>query len=410
MKEIQVTINQNGEIITQGIAGVMGDHNAGVLTVTVDEEVTGVAYYRLIFAGKGGTVITEQLFAQNGVISYTIPEEVSSLGTLVMTQLYGYQTQEEQVLILFKSTSFPLSFGSSLTDACTMDTDHLTHRLNTMLEKAEIIAKNFDFQLGTVTTLDYNQPATAKLTKSDNMVYTLDLALPKGEKGDGDFSAGDRVSIDNGVISVDSTPKVYDALETDNNQIIIAENKPLADFAGRILFVKPLYDNPSAVVTFTINSEGFAYRLYYYNQGHLDNALPNGCVKAGRPMAIYVNDDAQVIYLNPYEKETAPLPMYFATPSQTSSFSTITIAYTDLNEFIDGKIIIAITTADIPLNGINWLGPAMIPIKFYQNGSWVSVERITDKVLKAGQPLLLYMKYNPANYCFESIYLLNPPT
>jgi hypothetical protein len=326
-----------------------------------------------------------------------------------MTQLYGYKTEAEQVLLLFKSSSFPITFHSSLTDSSQMNTDNLSLRLNTMLERAELIAQNFDLQMGSVTTLEYNQPASATLSQSDDMVFKLDLALPKGEKGDGDFYPGDRVRIQNGVISVDNTPKAYNAVENERQSLLIEEDRPLTELAGHLLLVRPMYTNGSLGITFATTGEGVNHRLYYYQQGKLTDLVPAGCILEGRLMLIYVSYDDQPIYLNPYENVSYNMPVHYVSYNIGSTFSSLSFSFADYNEFAHGKTIVAMTQKEIPLDGTMWYGPMMSPVKVYDGEGWQNTNTITGKVIPKGYPLMFYMKYNPNSYSFSDVYMLNPP-
>lgn len=401
-------MDPNGHIRPYANSGVIGDHNAVMLNVIWERPVEQVEYFRLYFAGENGTVMTEKLIADNGQLQYTLPAEVTGLGRNVLGQLCGYAGEQEQLSLLYKSDTFPLVFATTLPDTTRVVQDGLTDRLNDMIDKVETIANQFDLQIGNVTTVDYNQQASASLEKDDDMVYKLHLAVPKGEKGDGDFSPGKRVTIVNGEISVDSRAQVYNGLANLYGYVGIDENKTIAELGGTVFYVNPIYASKTATCFYTKGEEVYQ-PLYYYKNGIPQTPIPADSVIPGRLMAIYVTTDGLPIYLNPYEAVPNPLPVYTITPIADTSFPTLNLSATDYTEFTNGKTIVALLTDDLVFNKQNWLGPLSCYVKIFDGSNWVNTNRLYDKTISAGQPLMLSLRFDPDNYSFSEVKWLNPP-
>ncbi len=410
MKQIDIILNENGHIQTSSAGGVIGDHNAAAMTVTLAGTWENIDYFRLLFAGKQECKITEKLYAQNGMLRYLLPREVTLLGRTVLCQICGYAGEEEEVSILFKSDSFPLVFGSSLPDTTDLAGSPLVDSLNQMLSQVEAIAQNFDLRIGKVESLNYGENATASVTPEADGSFTLNLGLPRGEKGEGNFTPGEHIFIQNGVISADSCPTVYVALESPYEYIGIRETKTVEQLAGRIFWVNPRYENNNSQVYFYTSGEEVYRRLYRMDGKHLNNTLPVGCVVPGRVMAIYVNEEGVPVYLNPFEYSENPLPHYTVTPDNSGTLPYLSINVSDFNQFVNGKTIVATAMKDIAFNGNTWYGPMYSSVTFYNGTDWVGCNSLSGKTIKAGQPLLFYLEYDNKNYSFKTVRLLNPPT
>ena len=411
MKEINLTMDKNGHVscCTYG-GGVAGEHHAAQLNLQFEDTAIGADWYRLYFAGDNGTVTTEKLQPNQNLLCYTLPSEVTNLGNTVLCQLCGYAGQQENLQLLYKSDTFPLTFGTTLDDTARVANDGLTDRLNAMLSEVETISQNFDLVLGTVTSVDFPAQASAALQRTGDYRYTLNLTLPKGEKGDGNFAPGKRVTIVNGEISVDSRPQVYDAVENLYGYPGIREDKTVNQLAGTVFVVNPKYPNTSNAVSFFTDSEHVYYPLHRFQGNTLVSDIPVGAIVAGRPMAVYVNDAGIPVYLNPYEAPANPLPLFTVTPEDTdTAFPTLRPNTYRYDEFAHGKTIVASLTDDLVLNGKTWYGPLMCPVTVFDGTSWVDTQHIVNRMVTKGQPLLLCLTYDQTNASFSSIRWLNPP-
>lgn len=410
MKQINLTMDANGHITQKGSGGVMGDHMAAVLTVTMEEMPEVIQYYRLFFTGENGTVMSHQFFPINSTITYTLPDSVTGLGNLVLAQLCGYAMDGSEVLLLFKSDAFSLSFGTGLPDTATYAGAGFTDELSQTLNTLEQFADTFDVVIGTVDTLPPGSKASALLRREDQ-VFTLDLGIPQGADGIASFTAGSRITIQDKVISADSRPVVYNGVTNTYEYIGIDEPLTVAQLAGTVFFVNPQYSNSTHSVSFFTTGEGVYQTLYRFKDNGLVSSLPVGSVRPGRLMAIYVNNDGQAIYLNPLEESgNNPLPVLTVTPGDpSSSFPQLSFSTTDYSAFAGGKTVIAMATADISLDGVTWYGPMMSSVKVFNGSDWVSTSTVTGKTIKAGQPVFLYLNYQTDNYAFSQVHLLNVP-
>ncbi len=408
LKQINLTMDQNGHVSQSQSGGVMGDHHAAELQFILDAPLPPAEYFRLYFAGEGGTLMTEQLFLTDNRLRYTLPAEVTGLGQTVLCQLCGYAGTGEQLQLLFKSDTVPLTFGTTLPQPDHEAQGLLTDRLNAMLVKAEAIAQNFDMQIGAVTTVAYDHPASVTLEKTDNMVYRLHFSLPKGEKGDGDFTPGKRVTIQNGEISVDSRAEVYQATTNLYGHLIIAESKTLEQLKGTVFFVNPYYTNESQTVSFGTTGEGIFYQLLCYRNNAFTNTVPIGAVVPNRVMAIYVTEEGKAIYMNPYEPPVNPLPIYTATPNTANAYR-LEIANLNNQDFVGGKTAMITLTAPLTLNANTWYGPENCPLRILNGTTWETTQRLTGKTIPTGQSLMLYLEFQPKSQTYSTIKWLNPP-
>ena len=298
MKQINVTMDANGHIAHDLAGGVMGDHHAATLCITLQNPPEQATYYRLYFAGESNTFISEQLFPRENLIQFSLPNDVTRLGKRVLGQLCAYHEANGEFTLVFKSTPFELSMAASLPDTGELLDPILINRLESMLNQVQTIADHFDLTIGSVSTLAFDQPATARLSCSDKMKYTLHLGIPKGEKGEGDFSAGEGISIINGEISVTPHQGVYSSHVNSYGYLCIHEDQDISDLAGRTFWVEPTFTNSNQALYICTYQQLF-HKLYCFSESVLTDTFPPNAIVAGRPMQIYVNHQGQAIYLNP---------------------------------------------------------------------------------------------------------------
>lgn len=436
MKHLNLHMDANGHVQTKGCAGVMGDHNALTLTIEMERPPQNAVYYRLLFAGDSQSIITQQLFCQENILSYTLPAEVTSLGNTVFVQLCGYKTTATETLLLFKSDAVPLALGSSLPDTSDIADSVFTDELSQILDQLETFSQTFQMQVGTVTTLPAGSNATVSISSSNN-VYTLNFGIPKGASGVDSLIAGNgiqlsgntisvdpatvqqtltpgsRISIIDGVIAADSRAIVYNGVSNRYDYIGIQESRTVAELAGTVFFVNPIYTNAGVNATFYTTGENIYHSLYCFSENGLTTTLPAGCVCPGRLMVIYVNGSGQPIYVNPYippeEKENG-LPIYTLTVSGTgTAFPQLSLTGAVDSDFSGGKTVIGMAAADISLDGVSWFGPLMCPVTVFNGSQWVSSSTIAGKVIKAGQPVFLYLEYEQDGHHYNNVRLLNVP-
>ncbi len=433
MKEIILTMDRNGHVQTSGYSGVSGEHMATLLTVDMASPIEEVQYYRLLFAGEQGSKITQQLFAEENAVHYTLPSEVTNLGTTVFCQLCGYKTADGEIQMLFKSDAVPLIFGTALSDTASEADTMLTHRLIADLEELESFTRDFAINIGTVETGDSTDEAMVTMAKAGH-AYTLYFSIPRGQPGvngtanlkgaDGinvandvvspDFeilqeklTAGKGIQLVDNVISSSFSNSVYQALTGTKDGVTIEDDRTTAELAGNLLFVNPAQSNTANNVYFYTTGENTPQAIYCFDGKYLSSDLPVGCIIPGRIMAIYIDGYNRPIYLNPPAFDDEPITITANKNEETLSMLQLSVA--NLNRYLNGKLVVAMAANDIPLDGTKWYGPYSCPVQYFNGTEWTGVENLENKIIYAGQPVMLYIDYNSDNYCIEHFRILNVP-
>ncbi len=409
MKQINVTMDANGHI-THGVnGGVMGDHHAATLCLALSEPPEGAGYYRLYFANADKTLVSEQLYPTDGIIRYSLPDRVTRLGTSVLCQLCAYTEQAGEFTLVFKSDPFPLGLATSLPDTSQGADSPLTNQMEEYLNRVQDIAEHFDLTVGKVETLPYDQAATATVSQNTDMKFTLDLGIPCGEKGDGNFTEGNGISITNGAVSVKMHQRIYQASENSYSYLHLPINEDLPDLVGMVFLVNPRYTN-TWHQTYICTNAGIYHTLYRYDGASLSDQMPNNAIVPNRPMLIYVNQSGQPVYLNPNYSHQSVSAVLTVTPDYSNTgMPQLTFPEVSDTFFSGGRSVIATATDDVVFDGSYWYGPMCSGVTVYYNGKWTNTSHLNGKVIPAGQPLLMYLDYDPSNYSYSVVKLLNPP-
>ncbi len=90
--------------------GNAGEHNVTELRFTLSEDILSATdYFRL----SVGNFRSEKLYAQDSVVSYFLPQSVLHVGT-VLLQLDGFQGEDNEVSLIFKSGLVTAQVGASV--------------------------------------------------------------------------------------------------------------------------------------------------------------------------------------------------------------------------------------------------------------------------------------------------------
>lgn len=138
MRSLEFNVTTSTVTPTTAAIGNAGEHNVTNLKFKVSDEIlNAVDYYRL----SVGDYRSEKLFAQNSVVSYSLPRSVLQTGA-VLLQLDGYKTHEGEIERVFKSELVTAEVGASV---CTVqdipsemekDVDHAIAELDALVKES----------------------------------------------------------------------------------------------------------------------------------------------------------------------------------------------------------------------------------------------------------------------------------
>lgn len=215
-------------------AGIMGEHLETQLVISLPETITA-DYFYLIFNSIESTEqprSEEQLHAVNGVITYLLPQSVTSLGREIKWQLWGYRLDGTVIVNIGKVRSQLLTLSPSLKTNTTVTPQQLsavdteiaklegTNNSITEAEALRVTAENernvFEpyipekpYKVGNKVSYE-GSSYYCKVDSTGNLptdtVYWL-LIASKGDKGDkGDI----------GVANIDDTAPAVDKVYSSN--------------------------------------------------------------------------------------------------------------------------------------------------------------------------------------------------
>ena len=138
MRSLEFNVTTSTVTPTTAAIGNAGEHNVTNLKFKVSDEIlNAVEYYRL----SVGDYRSEKLFAQNSVVSYSLPRSVLQTGA-VLLQLDGYKTHEGEIERVFKSELVTAEVGASVCTAQDIpsemerDVDHAIAELDALVKES----------------------------------------------------------------------------------------------------------------------------------------------------------------------------------------------------------------------------------------------------------------------------------
>lgn len=178
MRTIDIIIDKNGFVKTNGTMGFKGEHNARILNVVFEDEMPDVPSYRMIFSSKDGSrAFTTGLISPVGnSLTYNIPRDITELGDTVFWQLMGISLDNSIVSVLAKSEVVSLSVGSSIADTVNYPDTDVTSSIETAALELNSFLQNFDITSSITPSTDKN--FSFDLTKGENNKYNLNLSVP----------------------------------------------------------------------------------------------------------------------------------------------------------------------------------------------------------------------------------------
>ncbi len=138
MNSIKISVEKNGAVSPEFIQlGHAGEHNVLTLQFQLPSElIETVDYFRLDFGG----VLTERLYAENGIVSYKITQGVLVNGGTLL-QLEGIKITDGKVAVLFKSDIIRASILYSVS-CCKEIPNEAYEPLETAISELDNLLKN----------------------------------------------------------------------------------------------------------------------------------------------------------------------------------------------------------------------------------------------------------------------------
>lgn len=183
MRELLLTIDDDGKVSGKSCIGHEGEHNAMCITACIPSD-SSVMYYRMLFEKQDGSTVVSTLLLPDdeSKVAYTLPNSLLKSSGIIMWQLCGYYPSNNEMLLVKKTDTVPLKIESSISDSDYSELgETFAQTLESELSKLELFNEGFEVKIGSVDTCAAN--AAASLKKS-GYSYTLDLSIPKGDKGD----------------------------------------------------------------------------------------------------------------------------------------------------------------------------------------------------------------------------------
>ncbi len=421
MKQLNFNMDANGHVTTSGFAGVVGDHNALSLNITLAPPPEGVSFYRLFFSGESGSVMSQRLVPAKDEIRYLLPEKVTALGHTVLCQLCGYALNEDKTELRFQSDSVALSLGSSLQSLPEFSDSVLVDELQQTLNELETFAASFGLTVGQVQTLPAGSDAAVSLSHNGYR-YELNFSLPRGKDGGiTGLTVGPGLELEQGRLSLNADelkellgkavrPTVYNGVYSAYEYTGIDEPLPLSALANSLLLICPAYAVAGKSSVLFTTGEQIYHTLYCLtDDGAVTATLPENSIVEGRLMAVYVDGEGRPVYLNP-KKQTRDqtLPVYeLKVLNPDTSFPQLDPVGLNYSDCANGLTLVGLPQEDLVFSGKLWCGPLASALMVYSGGKWVNASLVAGR-LKAGRPILLYLEYNASGYTFTSR-LLTPP-
>ena len=183
MRELLLTIDDDGKVSGTSCIGHEGEHNAMCITACIPSD-SSVMYYRMLFEKQDGSTVVSTLLLPDdeSKVAYTLPNSLLKSSGIIMWQLCGYYPSNNEMLLVKKTDTVPLKIESSISDSDYSELgETFAQTLESELSKLELFNEGFEVKLGEVSTSAAGN-ASANLTKS-GYSYTLDLSIPKGDTG-----------------------------------------------------------------------------------------------------------------------------------------------------------------------------------------------------------------------------------
>lgn len=183
MRELLLTIDDDGKVSGKSCIGHEGEHNAMCITACIPSD-SSVMYYRMLFEKQDGSTVVSTLLLPDdeSKVAYTLPNSLLKSSGIIMWQLCGYYPSNNEMLLVKKTDTVPLKIENSISDSDYSELgETFAQTLESELSKLELFNEGFEVKIGSVDTCAAN--AAASLKKS-GYSYTLDLSIPKGDKGD----------------------------------------------------------------------------------------------------------------------------------------------------------------------------------------------------------------------------------
>ena len=141
MRSLEFNVTSTTVTPNTAVIGNAGEHNVTELNFKVGSEIIDVVeYFRLSI----GDFHSKKLYAQNSIVSYSLPRSVLQSGT-VLLQLDGYNTENGEINRIFKSSLITAEVGVSVCAAQDIpekmerDVDGAIAELTYFVEKGEKI-------------------------------------------------------------------------------------------------------------------------------------------------------------------------------------------------------------------------------------------------------------------------------
>ena len=183
MRELLLTIDDDGKVSGKSCIGHEGEHNAMCITACIPSD-SSVMYYRMLFEKQDGSTVVSTLLLPDdeSKVTYTLPNSLLKSSGIIMWQLCGYYPSNNEMLLVKKTDTVPLKIETSISDSDYSELgETFAQTLESELSKLELFNEGFEVKLGEVSTSAAGN-ASANLTKS-GYSYTLDLSIPKGDTG-----------------------------------------------------------------------------------------------------------------------------------------------------------------------------------------------------------------------------------
>lgn len=190
MRELLLTIDDEGKVSGKSSIGHEGEHNAMCITACIPSD-SSIMYYRMLFEKQDGSTVVSTLLLPNdeSKVTYTLPNLLLKSSGIIMWQLCGYYPSNNEMLLVKKTDTVPLKIETSISDSNYSELgETFAQTLESELSKLELFNEGFEVKIGSVDASAVN--AAASLKKS-GYSYTLDLSIPKGETGNNGQSAYD---------------------------------------------------------------------------------------------------------------------------------------------------------------------------------------------------------------------------
>lgn len=182
MKELIIRVDSHGCAVSDGYAGVSGDHLAGCITVEF-EKMPQAEYFRMFFKSGSSQIYTEKLYPQGNRVKYTVPNSISVMSSDLIWQIYGYKMDGENYELLYVTDAMPIYFGNSISPGGIQADGDFQSSLEEKLSEVENFVDGFDIDVEDVQTVESHQDAQVEITKNGYQ-FGLNFSVPKGEKGD----------------------------------------------------------------------------------------------------------------------------------------------------------------------------------------------------------------------------------